>query len=290
MSHFCLYAILPEGTERDDVERVVGELMDPFSEERRVKPYKRKCGCVGWRALTDAQEQVNKEMGKFEDVRKKFNEENPENNDETQKKWENEVWGPRDKREKEIIAANPDKDKPDPKCMDCKGTGLEITTYNPDSKWDCWTLGGRWTGSLDGYDPSKDPKNIEVCNLCGGSGDRPEWVIYKKVKGKKVRTFKDDWAKECNGCNGCKGTGKSVKWPTQWKKHPGDTGLVKTIKEKDDPPFAVLTPEGEWYEKGEMGWFGISSNEKEISEWKKTVKELYEKYQECLVAVGDCHI
>ena len=32
------------------------------------------------------------------------------------------------------------------KTCECKGTGIRMTTYNPDSKWDWWRVGGRWDG------------------------------------------------------------------------------------------------------------------------------------------------
>lgn len=38
--------------------------------------------------------------------------------------------------------------------------------------------------------------------------------------GKKV--FTDTWAEKCNGCNVCHGTGKALKWPTDWAPHPKD--------------------------------------------------------------------
>lgn len=60
-------------------------------------------------------------------------------------------------------------------------------------KWDWWGIGGRWTGFLDPtYDPTKDPRNIETCWLCKGTGTRTDMTV-------------------ANGCNGCDGTGKSVK-------------------------------------------------------------------------------
>lgn len=62
--------------------------------------------------------------------------------------------------------------------------------------WDWYVIGGRWTGTLTGYDPTKDERNIEVCRLCSGTGDRKDLEL-------------PDWKKECNGCNG---TGKCVKF------------------------------------------------------------------------------
>jgi hypothetical protein len=31
----------------------------------------------------------------------------------------------------------------DPKCGECKGTGIYKSTYNPNSKWDWYSIGGR---------------------------------------------------------------------------------------------------------------------------------------------------
>ena len=41
-----------------------------------------------------------------------------------------------------------DKGKPDPKCIECKGTGQHKTNYNPRSKWDWWVIGGRFDGKV----------------------------------------------------------------------------------------------------------------------------------------------
>lgn len=144
-------------------------------------------------------------------------------------------------------------------------------TWFDGGKWDWWQLGGRWTGELDGYEPEKDPANIELCDLCAGSG--------KRLDGMKV----------ANGCNGCSGKGKRVKWPTQWRAHPGDIQLLEDIK-KEVKPFAILTPDGKWYEKGEMGWWGIVSNQKEETGWEATKVALMAQYKDCLAVVIDCHI
>lgn len=39
--------------------------------------------------------------------------------------------------------------------------------------WDFWTIGGRYTGALDGFDPLQDPENQETCPRCSGSGSGP---------------------------------------------------------------------------------------------------------------------
>lgn len=76
--------------------------------------------------------------------------------------------------------------------------------------WDWWQVGGRWTGCKDGYNPEKDPSNIQTCEYCHGTGKRTDIIVT-------------------NGCNACKGTGKRVVWPTQWRFHKGDICHVNDV-------------------------------------------------------------
>ncbi len=46
-----------------------------------------------------------------------------------------------------VAHAHPLYQQPDPQCDDCQGTGTRLSTYNPDSQWDWWTIGGGWDGS-----------------------------------------------------------------------------------------------------------------------------------------------
>ena len=61
----------------------------------------------------------------------------------------------------------------------------------------------------------------------------------------------------------------------------------------DDPyyvPFAILTPDGEWREKGSMGWWGVIRDEASDAQWHETVKAVLAKYPEHLAVAVDCHI
>jgi len=104
---------------------------------------------------------------------------------------------------------------------------------NPDGWFDWWEIGGRWKGEhVEGYDPTEDPAHLETCDICGGTGDRPGWVLYiYEEDGTRKRTFKDAWAKECNGCNSCLGTGKRLSWPTGWKQHHKDVIPIADIRD-----------------------------------------------------------
>ena len=57
--------------------------------------------------------------------------------------------------------------------------------------------------------------------------------------------------------------------------------------------YAVLTPDGVWHEKGEMGWFGISSETADESfNWDMHFKEMFidTADPEWILTIVDCHI
>jgi hypothetical protein len=54
--------------------------------------------------------------------------------------------------------------------------------------------------------------------------------------------------------------------------------------------FAVLK-DGKWYEKGEMGWWAIVSNEKDRGDWLREYQDLVLGLpDDTLLTVADCHI
>lgn len=67
--------------------------------------------------------------------------------------------------------------------------------------------------------------------------------------------------------------------------HKGDIANIESIS-----TFAVLK-DGEWYEKGKMGWFGVvfdeEDNDKWVAEIQKLIKELPD---DTLISIYDCHI
>lgn len=60
--------------------------------------------------------------------------------------------------------------------------------------------------------------------------------------------------------------------------------------EKTPVPFAFVTPDGRWFEKGEMGWWAIVSNAKDKDAWEEEFRKAVEKYGDANVTVVDCHI
>ena len=134
----------------------------------------------------------------------------------------------------------------------------EWSTYNPDSKYDWHSLGGRWGKSIK----TKSGEFVDECFL-----DEIDWSPFKPEDYEEEA--KKDWS------------GKEY--------HPLKENVQYHYTE-NDVPFCVII-DGVWYERGKMGWWAFVSDEKEKGDWNEEfmtlVKTLPEK---SLVANYDFHI
>lgn len=150
--------------------------------------------------------------------------------------------------------------------------GNVYTTYNPSSKWDWYDIGGRFSNMLlsssDGTWHDELPANeIDFQNM-KKSGKERLVPLDEAVNGS---FFKSEYMKRM--------------YPNQETYELINTSFWTR---------AVITPDGEWHELGEMGWFGMSSEEpEETAEW---VKEYYDTFMKpaienkWVVHIVDCHI
>lgn len=112
-----------------------------------------------------------------------------------------------------------------------------LSTYNPDSKWDWYSIGGRWSGFL--------------CTK------------EKDDEGNPIRVNQAQF--------------KNIDWDYMFENHI--------------TPFNYVTEEGMWREKGEMGWWGMTTNEMEQDDWDANFKRYLKLVEDdCLVTVIDFHI
>lgn len=124
---------------------------------------------------------------------------------------------------------------------DLDADGNILSSYNPKSKWDWYSIGGRWAGMLPAV-----------------AGTHGEGSAFN---------------------------------PNPRKKGFYDSAKVGDITfPLDFETFAVLTPDGEWHEKGSMGWWGIVTNEKDG--WKDSYKKAFldNANPEWTLTIVDCHI
>lgn len=112
-----------------------------------------------------------------------------------------------------------------------------LTTYNPDSKWDWYSIGGRWSGFLPLKEKDED-----------GNPLKSNEAYFHEI----------DW---------------------------------EYLLEYKYPPFCFVTEDGEWIEKGEMGWWGVTFNEQPEDDWNTQFKKYLDTVDsDCLVTVIDFHI
>jgi len=122
--------------------------------------------------------------------------------------------------------------------------------FRDGSRWDWYQIGGRCSGMLfPDYKASEDPRNSEVCELCAGTGIRPEGLAQ----------FGQAWYDRCNGCNGCHGTGKALKHPGFWVPFDGDIIQLKELKGKPVPAAYAFLRNRHWHEPERLGWFGCAT-------------------------------
>ena len=152
--------------------------------------------------------------------------------------------------------------------------------------WDWYQIGGRWTGTFDGYDPTKDPTNQKPCDLCGATGKRTDSVAEANPHMEEK-------------CNGCDGTGIQTEWPTQWKYHDGDVIPVAQLTEDHLKKFyRIILPLGyevyarerwlPWRETNSM----MEEQEMPTLEWIQKMfgaKPKYEEEAEYVAVIVDNH-
>lgn len=148
------------------------------------------------------------------------------------------------------------------------------STYNPNSKWDWYDIGGRWKDELI----IKDEKNnISYKNSAQVKDIR--WDLMKEKSKEKMISYED-----------------AIK-ENEWRKkqflemYPTEESYIEDYTRFYT--YAVLTPDGKWYEPGKMGWWGISNATYE--EEKEFVKNYEEKFiktanPEWFLTIVDCHI
>lgn len=224
--------------------------------------------------------------------------------------------------------------------------GEVYSTYNPNSKWDWYLLGGRWTGFFklkEGKSGSAGEPGIMTSPAENGMVDQ---AIKGDIdfEGMKKDAY-DEAAKHYDKVASCFESGIIPKIERTWKDIVNDKSILSIDKKReiynsqegmkqlfkaqetlkarkldklrelidsfffklDDyqvtkeeyatkaannclSTFAVLK-DGKWYERGEMGWWGCVSDEKEKDTWTKEFMEILEQLpDDTLLSVYDCHI
>lgn len=171
---------------------------------------------------------------------------------------------------------------------ECDIDGNEWSTYNPNSKWDWYSIGGRWCDAL---------RTLE-----GERGDclrLKDWD-YNYIDPSYVAHYSRYWEVAVEGADRTEEEKENNKFLFLYKpeyyieKYGNKSNFIKS--QLTFSTYALLTPDGEWLEPGKMGWWGISgADPKDEGDWEANFTNLIdfikEKYgDECYVTLVDCHI
>lgn len=75
----------------------------------------------------------------------------------------------------------------------------------------------------------------------------------------------------------------------RWRGHFAPTDVFATKDWNGKTPQAVITPDGEWHARGEVGWFGYWGGEDNQAGWDARVRDCLTAYPDCTIHNFDLH-
>ena len=156
---------------------------------------------------------------------------------------------------------------------------------NPDAKWDWWQKGGRWDKLLKPFHGERCAEarvadiDFEIDQHWYNEKLR-WWEVV--IEGSPIRRSQGE--KESDFSNFYK-----IEYLLDRYKNKEIFAKVQSSAITD----AVLTPDGKWYQRGDMGWFGTNSaTAEEAYNWDMRFKETFidKADPDWILTIVDCHI
>ncbi len=207
MTHFTVGIIVPNH-ELPNIESFIADQMAPYDENEEVEPY------VSY-SIEEAQADLIRDIARYERIIQRRDEDY--HLEKCQEHLERlRVTTPEEKY-KDYVEYHKHFDE----------DGDPISTYNPESKWDWYVIGGRWDGWINGRETSREAVSDNIAT-------------------------------------------------------------TEEVLERGRIPHAIITPDGQWHEHGEMGWWGIMLTEND--DYLSEAKLLLSKYSGHHIIILDAHI
>jgi len=273
MSHFIALAIVPNGTPIEEFMPRLNSLLAPFNENTEVPEYQQECYCVGQAAKSAAREHAIATIGStIADLRDKFNAQ-PET--QQMRQTQSSLWDISKPSEEEEAELEHIEEQLNTAWREILAPWVEVEQSYLDAHANQLTL--------------PDP----ACEECNGTGTHPStynplskwdwWVVGGRW---------DGWVQ-----------GEDHNDGADWRRVYSDAAhelrnnvaraeaLMKQIHAgTHGTPFAIITPDSKWHEKGQMGWFATVSNKKEAKPWREEVVDLLAQHKQDWVVGCDLHI
>jgi len=195
----------------------------------------------------------------------------------------------------------------------------EFSTYNPESKWDWYVAGGRWSNMLllkngDKVD-SAMKSDIDFIGMreANKAAAIKSYRDVKEMFGGEIpqieRSWEDCLADEKLGTTDDKreyyhNQPSMLRLKEVRKENGGKLGFFFDLSDyqcTEDEYAAVayltglrtyaMVKDYEWHEQGQMGWWGMSSNDKDEKVWSDELDRLIAECDDDeILTVVDCHI
>lgn len=172
--------------------------------------------------------------------------------------------------------------------------GNILTTYNPNSKWDWYRIGGRWQGMLKLKYSNIGIGVPKIVSLLPKDHKYRKkyvdqayfgYIDWQAMKKERVRNRHNEW-NECLA-----GKDRNSFWANHLLYEYGT--MENYINSANHLTYAVITEDGQWHAPGEMGWFGCSSESHEESQkWNDKYWDTFlaNLSPDTLITIVDCHI
>ena len=280
MSHYTVAVIT-------DKLNKIGEMLAPYSENMEVEPYVDETKEAIINSAKEKKERVLQRKEKGEEL---------------------------DKYDIEYLNANTDEELYKLQIYEDESydkNGNHLTTYNPNSKWDWYEIGGRWNKILLVKEEVKDIEegtpswgNLDSINKKAPEGFK--WVTGAKIKDiefEKAIEFNNTynksirfWELYVEGQEPQNEEEKEmIKWEIYKKEYYIERYETKENYAKINSIFTTwaLLDEKGWHEKGEMGWFAMANDTKDsellfIEKFTETIQK--PENQDKYLVIVDCHI
>lgn len=276
MSHFSVMVLT-------DGEKTVEELLAPYNENLEVDPYIYR---TKTQIIKDAKKRKEMILNKIKEAK------------ESHSFYGNSEW------QKAFLNAETDEELYQAEINENSiydKEGNELSTYNPKSKWDWYSIGGRWQGLIKAKNGVKanDP-GIFGSSPYAEDDNRFDCALIKDINftpdEEELKHAKRYWEVVIEGSPLKPGEDKEDFMSFRTKEYYLERYKNKETYAKISSSFvtyAVITPDGQWHEKGQMGWWGCSSETGDESlDWDLHFKERFidTMSPNTVVTIVDCHI
>lgn len=292
MSHYAVMTIVRKGSEKD-----VDDLLAPYDENLEVAPYVRHTKAELIADMRERLLRLKRSRALAEELGEEKYHAKVNNDDPKRELIANFQYLFRKESDALIKIDVENDDALFEAVKDEYGDGLNeagdyVSTYNPNSKWDWYQIGGRWGGSLILKEKYGDGSAHTADEAKAKDIDWDAMYSVDPEEAKRLSDFWDDYVeggkaeKECQEIYGF-----MIYRKEYFREHYGSKeeyvrrhGIWTT--------YAVLDDKG-WHAPGEMGWFGCSDETDEAAKsWDDSFRARFVDTldPEDYVVIVDCHI